>query len=77
MCQKHQFKLIKIHGFSHTRCSLLFEAGLSIQEVQNRLGHGDIKIIMAIYAHVTENSQMISIFSINIFKTYSTQNKRG
>lgn len=43
------------HGFRHTHCSLLFEAGASIKEVQERLGHEDIKTTMNIYAHVTEN----------------------
>ncbi|MET3634195.1 site-specific recombinase XerD [Streptococcus porcorum] len=34
---------------------MLFEAGASIKEVQERLGHEDIKTTMNIYAHVTEN----------------------
>lgn len=38
ICKKYNFKKIKIHGFRHTHCSLLFEASLSIQEVQDRLG---------------------------------------
>lgn len=41
------------HGFRHTHCSLLFESGASIKEVQERLGHKDIKTTMNIYAHVT------------------------
>lgn len=57
ICEKHNFKRIKVHGFRHTHCSLLFEAGLSIQEVQDRLGHGDIKTTMDIYAHVTEKQR--------------------
>lgn len=57
VCDKHNFKRIKVHGFRHTHCSLLFEAGLSIQEVQDRLGHGDIKTTMDIYAHVTEKQR--------------------
>lgn len=57
VCNKHHFKRIKVHGFRHTHCSLLFEAGLSIQEVQDRLGHGDIKTTMDIYAHVTEKQR--------------------
>ncbi|HEC2171440.1 TPA: site-specific integrase [Staphylococcus delphini] len=57
VCDKHHFKRIKVHGFRHTHCSLLFEAGLSIQEVQDRLGHGDIKTTMDIYAHVTEKQR--------------------
>lgn len=57
ICKQHNFKRIKIHGFRHTHCSLLFEAGLSIQEVQDRLGHGDIKTTMDIYAHITEKQR--------------------
>ncbi|MEQ7171457.1 tyrosine-type recombinase/integrase [Enterococcus innesii] len=43
-----------VHGFRHTHCSLLFEAGVSIKDVQERMGHTDIKTTMNIYAHVTE-----------------------
>lgn len=57
ICEEHNFKRITVHGFRHTHCSLLFEAGLSIQEVQDRLGHGDIKTTMDIYAHVTEKQR--------------------
>lgn len=57
ICQRNNFKKIKIHGFRHTHCSLLFEAGLSIQEVQDRLGHSDIQTTMNVYAHVTENQR--------------------
>ncbi|HHO0513232.1 TPA: tyrosine-type recombinase/integrase [Staphylococcus aureus] len=57
VCKKHNFKQIKLHGFRHVHCSLLFEAGLTIQEVQDRLGHGDIKTTMDVYAHVTEKQR--------------------
>lgn len=42
------------HGFRHTHCSLLFESGASIKEVQVRLGHTDIKTTTDIYAHVSK-----------------------
>lgn len=45
---------ITAHGFRHTHCSLLLEAGVAIKEVQERLGHSDIKTTMNIYAHVTK-----------------------
>ena len=54
LVRKHDLKQIKIHGFRHTHCSLLFEAGASIQEVKERLGHATIEMTMNIYAHVTE-----------------------
>ena len=57
ICQKHQLKEIKVHGFRHTHCSLLFEAGVPMKDVKERLGHTDIKTTMNIYTHVTKNSK--------------------
>ena len=57
ICKKYNFKEIKIHGFRHTHCSLMFESGATIQEVQNRLGHSDLKTTMGIYAHVTQKQK--------------------
>lgn len=56
-CKKINLKVITPHGFRHTHCSLLFEAGASIKEVQDRLGHSDIQTTMNIYAHVTEKKK--------------------
>lgn len=55
--KKYNLKKITIHGFRHTHCSLLFEAGASIKEVQDRLGHTDVKTTMNIYAHVTKKAK--------------------
>ena len=49
--------MMKIHGFRHTHCSLLFDAGVSIKDVKNRLGHSDIQTTMNIYAHVTKEQE--------------------
>lgn len=53
MIRKYKLHRITIHGLRHTHASLLFEAGASIKEVQERLGHSDIKMTMNIYTHVT------------------------
>jgi len=50
---KHDLHPITIHGLRHTHASLLFEAGASIKEVQERLGHTDIQMTMNVYTHVT------------------------
>lgn len=50
-------KPITPHGFRHTHCSLLFEAGATVKEVQDRLGHSDIKTTMNIYTHVTQKKK--------------------
>lgn len=52
--KKHNLHQITIHGLRHTHASLLFEAGASIKEVQERLGHSDIQMTMNIYTHVTD-----------------------
>lgn len=55
--KNHEIKEITAHGFRHTHCSLLFEAGASLKEVQDRLGHSDIQTTMNIYTHVTEKAK--------------------
>ena len=45
------------HGFRHTHASLLFESGASMKEVQERLGHSDIKTTLNIYTHVTKEAE--------------------
>ncbi|MGF3113121.1 tyrosine-type recombinase/integrase [Facklamia sp. P9177] len=48
---------ITAHGLRHTHCSLLFEAGVSMEVVKKRLGHSDIQTTMNIYTHVTKERQ--------------------
>lgn len=65
--EKYNLKSITTHGLRHTHCSLLFEAGASIKEVQDRLGHSDVKTTMDIYAHVTQKAKAEAIQK---FKNY-------
>lgn len=57
LAKKYDIKVITTHGFRHTHCSLLFEAGASIKEVQDRLGHSDVQTTMNIYAHVSKDNK--------------------
>ena len=54
---KYKLGTITTHGLRHTHCSLLFEAGASLKEVQDRLGHTDVQTTMNIYAHVTKKAK--------------------
>ncbi|WP_349773554.1 tyrosine-type recombinase/integrase [Rummeliibacillus stabekisii] len=54
---KYTLKRVSPHGLRHTHCSLLFEAGASIKEVQDRLGHSDLKTTLDIYTHVTKKAK--------------------
>mgnify|MGYP003467005778 CR=1 FL=1 len=42
-------------------CSLLFEAGANVKEVQDRLGHKDVKITLEIYTHITQKNKADTI----------------
>lgn len=57
VCNKHNFKIINIHGFRHTHASLLFESGATMEVVRDRLGHTDIQTTVNIYTHVTQKSR--------------------
>lgn len=55
--EKYDLPKIRTHDLRHTHCSLLFEAGATLKEVQDRLGHSDIKTTMDIYTHVTKKAK--------------------
>lgn len=55
--EQYNLPHITVHGFRHTHCSLLFAAGVDMQNVKDRLGHSDIKTTMNIYAHVTKTER--------------------
>lgn len=69
--KKFNLPKMTVHGFRHTHCSLLFEAGASLKQVQDRLGHTDINTTMNIYNHVTikqkdETAELFANFMANI-----------
>ncbi|MCY8234834.1 site-specific integrase [Priestia endophytica] len=51
--KKAEVPKIGFHDLRHTHATLLLEAGVSLKEVQERLGHSSIKMTGDIYAHVT------------------------
>lgn len=55
--KKYNLKPITTQGLRHTHCSLLFEAGAKIKEVQDHLGHNHIQTTMNIYAHVSAKAK--------------------
>lgn len=53
-----QLKRITVHGLRHTYATLAFEAGASIKEVQEQLGHLNFKTTMDIYTAVTQKQKI-------------------
>lgn len=39
-----------------THASLCFEAGMTLKQVQYRLGHSDLKTTMNVYTHITKKA---------------------
>lgn len=64
---KYKLGTITTHGLRHTHCSLLFEAGASLKEVQVRLGHSDVKTTMDIYTHVTQKAKEEAILKFSSY----------
>ena len=64
---KYNLAIITTHGLRHTHCSLLFEAGASLKEVQVRLGHSDVKTTMDIYTHVTQKAKEEAILKFSSY----------
>lgn len=58
---------IGTHGFRHTHASLLFEAGASMKEAQERLGHSSISMTMDIYTHVTKKTKQETVEKLERF----------
>lgn len=67
ICKEYNFENIKIHGFRHTHCSLLFESAMEqsqdgdisqwIKVIQERMGHSTIQTTLNIYNHVTKKAK--------------------
>ncbi len=58
---------IRFHDLRHTHATICLEAGMSLKEVQERLGHSSIKTTGDVYAHVTENMKKKSV---DLFESY-------
>lgn len=58
---------IRFHDLRHTHATMCLEAGMSIKDVQVRLGHTSIKTTGDVYAHVTESMKEKSV---DLFEKY-------
>lgn len=58
---------IRFHDLRHTHATMCLEAGMSLKEVQERLGHSSIKTTGDVYAHVTKNMKEKSIKKLEAY----------
>jgi len=64
---KYNLKKITTHGLRHTHCTLLFQANVSLKEVQDRMGHSDARTTLEIYTHVTKKTNETAIVQFDSF----------
>lgn len=57
LAKKLKSKNIHPHSFRHTHTSLLAEAGVPLEVIQDRLGHSDDSVTKEIYLHITKKLQ--------------------
>lgn len=63
-------KYIGLHGFRHTHASLLFEAGVDYKDIQERLGHVNLKTTMDIYTHICDKRKQETIKKLVAFTEF-------
>ena len=78
ICKQNDFKRITVHGFRHTHCSLLFEAGLTVQSTRSfrpcryKYNNGYIRSCNRKQREkVAEKFANYISFNNHVFKTYS------
>jgi integrase len=61
LADKAGLQNIGCHGFRHTHATILFEAGISPKEIQNRLGHSDISMTLDTYTHLIKQMEKSTV----------------
>ena len=52
-CMKYLNKTLTLHSLRHTHASLMFEQGMSLEAISERLGHSNSAITKEVYLHIT------------------------
>lgn len=58
---------IRCHDFRHTYCTMLYEAGIDLKTAQRWMGHADEKMILHVYAHLTDRQEQKSVEKLKAF----------
>ena len=52
-CMRYLNKTLTLHSLRHTHASLMFEQGMSLEAISERLGHSNSAITKEVYLHIT------------------------
>lgn len=56
---------IRAHDFRHTFCTMLYDASVDIKTAMRWMGHADEKMIIRIYAHLSEEKEKKAALSVS------------
>jgi integrase len=54
---KAELRHVKFHALRHSAATLLLAEGVHIRAIQERLGHSDVRLTLAVYSHVLPTLQ--------------------
>lgn len=58
---------VRFHDLRHTHATIALQAGVNVKVLQERLGHGSIKVTLDTYGHVLPNMQAEAASKIQAF----------
>lgn len=68
LLKKHDLRVIRFHDLRHSCGSILYSIGFGLKDIQEWLGHSDIKVTGNIYAHLEtkRKMEMANMFAANL-----------
>ena len=57
--RKNGLPIMRLHDLRHSTASILFDKGMSLEDVKNWLGHADIETTSNIYVHYRQERQIL------------------
>lgn len=68
---KYPGKRLTPHGLRHTHATLLLNNGVSVNDVQHRLGHAKATMTLNVYGHASTDDSYVANRFVNLIEGYS------
>lgn len=68
--KQNEIKVVTPHGLRHTHASLLYESGVSMKDIQERLGHSSANFTSDIYTHLSDKAKNEAVDKLSDFLNF-------